>query len=433
MYTPHPWRGNITWHLDMPSPTEGVSILIYLFTFYLADLYDLKVRFRDAGYLLRLLTATILVPVIMTGLIFIFPAIKSGQGGFILNSTIVVILLFIWRFVFDWWFRGVLRQKKNVLIVGAGRAGKVLYNTIKNNANYNMLGFIIDDDPAKWDKHNSPVVVGGSSMLKEMVETHRVDIVVIAITHLKGPELLKCALDCKLMGVDVYDMPSFYEHVTGKVPVEHVTNHWLISVPLSGVRRNIYTLRVKRVLDLVLSVFLILLTLPLTLLAALPIKIDSRGPIFFRQKRVGINGRPFYLLKFRTMRTGMEKDREFAGRKDDPRITRVGKLLRALRIDEIPQALNVLKGDMSFIGPRALIEAEVNEFEPKIPYFSLRHSIRPGITGWAQVHYKHGVTTVDALEKLQYDLFYIKNLSPILDFIILLKTIKVVLWGKGAR
>lgn len=433
LYTPSIAKGNITWHIAQPSLGGAIDVLIYLFAFYLADLYDLKVRFNGASYLIRLLTVALIVPGILTVIIFIFPALKSGRGVFILNASFVAILTYTWRLVFYWWFRSKLRKRKNVLIVGAGWAGKTLYETLKDHVNYNMLGFIIDDDPAKWGNKDYPYVMGGSAMLKEKVKDHGVDIIVIAITHLKGPDLLRGALDCKIMGVDVYDMPSFYEQVTGKVPVEHVTDFWLVSVPLTGVRKNIYTLKIKRVIDLFLSLLLIILALPLALLAALAIKIDSKGTVIFRQKRVGSNGKLFYLFKFRTMMTGMENDRQFAGRRDDPRITRIGKYLRVLRIDEIPQVWNVLKGEMSLIGPRALMEEEVLEFEPKIPYFSLRHSVRTGITGWAQVNYKHGVTTGDALEKLQYDLFYIKNLSPLLDFLILLKTVKVVLWRRGAR
>ena len=194
-----------------------------------------------------------------------------------------------------------------------------------------------------------------------------------------------------------------------------------------------YTLRSKRLLDVFQSLAGLLVSLPLCAVAALATKLDSKGPVLFRQRRIGLNGRPFSLLKFRTMRVGTERDRRFAGKKGDPRITRVGMILRLLRVDEIPQMWNVLKGDMSFIGPRALIEEEVREFEQKIPYFSLRHCIRPGITGWAQVNFRHCVRVEDSLERLRYDLFYIKNLSPLLDFHILMKTVKVVLFGKGAR
>jgi lipopolysaccharide/colanic/teichoic acid biosynthesis glycosyltransferase len=165
----------------------------------------------------------------------------------------------------------------------------------------------------------------------------------------------------------------------------------------------------------------------------LAIKLDSKGPVFFKQERVGKNAKNFKMIKFRTMRLGMEEERALAGLKIDPRITRVGKVLRFFRIDEIPQLWNVIKGDMSLIGPRSLIKTEVVEFLNKVPYFIFRHAIKPGITGWAQVNYKHGPNIADATEKLQYDLFYMKNLSPVLDLHILLKTIRAVLFGRGAR
>lgn len=283
------------------------------------------------------------------------------------------------------------------------------------------------------DLSDSPKVLGGSTTLKDRVLAGEVDAIVIAITHLKSPDLLRCALDCKMEGIQVYDMPSFYEEVTGSVPVEHVDDFWLVSAPISGVRKGLYNLRIKRLLDLVLVLSGLIISLPITVPTAVAIKMESSGPVFFRQRRVGLNGRSFNLIKFRTMKVGTEGDRRFAGSKGDPRITRVGKLIRLFRIDEIPQMWNVLRGEMSFIGPRALMEEEVKEFETRVPYFPLRHAIRPGITGWAQVNYHHGATVEDALEKLKYDLFYIRNLSPLLDFFILLKTVKVVLSRKGAR
>lgn len=280
---------------------------------------------------------------------------------------------------------------------------------------------------------SSPEVLGGSMVLKDKVRTGEIDAIIIAITHLKSPELLRCALDCKMEGVQVYDMPSFYEEVTGRVPVEHVNDFWLVSSPMSGVEKSVYNQRIKRVLDFLLSFIGLILSLPITIPAAIAINLESPGPILFRQRRVGLNGRSFDLIKFRTMRVGTEGDRRFAGDRHDPRITKIGHVVRFFRIDEIPQVWNVLKGEMSFIGPRALMEEEVRDFETRIPYFSIRHSIRPGITGWAQVNYHHGATVEDALEKLKYDLFYIRNLSPFLDFFILLKTVKVVLFGRGAR
>jgi lipopolysaccharide/colanic/teichoic acid biosynthesis glycosyltransferase len=212
-----------------------------------------------------------------------------------------------------------------------------------------------------------------------------------------------------------------------------VTDSWFIFAQLLGLKRNIYNIRMKRAADIILAFIGLVLMSPLALVAAVAIKLDSKGTVLYRQRRVGLNGNVFTLLKFRSMHNGTDHDRRHAGEKGDPRITRVGAFMRLFRIDEIPQMWNVLRGQLSFIGPRALVEEEVREFESRIPYFSLRHSIRPGITGWAQVNYRHGTTVEDGLEKLQYDLFYIKNLSPFLDFRILLKTVKVVLSRKGAR
>ncbi len=189
----------------------------------------------------------------------------------------------------------------------------------------------------------------------------------------------------------------------------------------------------KRVVDVSLSLCGLVVSLPLMALLCIAVRLDSPGPALFVQKRIGRQERPFELYKFRTMRHGSENERAYAGRKDDPRITRVGKVLRLFRLDELPQLWNVLKGEMSLIGPRALMEEEVREFNPAVPYFSLRHTVRPGITGWAQVNYRHGATKEDALEKLQYDLYYLKNMSFLLDLDIKLKTVRVVLFWKGAR
>ena len=421
--------GNITWGFVQPS---FVVLGIYLFIFYLADLYDLNINFKNPKYIFRFLATISVSAVATTVLFFIFPYLKAGRREFFISAALACFFTYSWRLLFGWWFKNVLRKQKKLLIVGAGWAGKTLYEVIKGNSNYNVIGFI-DDDPCKWGSSNLPEVVGGCQTLKNQVRANGVDSIIIAITHLKRPELLKCALDCKIDGVHVYDMPSFYEEVTGKVPVEHVDDFWFLFTPLEGVRKSVYNLKIKNMLDIILSLIGLVISLPLTVLTATAIKLESPGPIFFRQRRIGLYGKTFDLLKFRSMKVGTEGDRQFAGQKNDPRITRLGKIIRLSRIDEIPQIWNVLRGEMSFIGPRALMEEEVREFETKVPYFSLRHSVRPGITGWAQINYRHGATVEDALEKLQYDLFYIKNLSPLLDFHILLKTVKVVLFGKGAR
>lgn len=332
----------------------------------------------------------------------------------------------------NFFLKNFIKKQKRLLIVGAGWAGKTLYETIKDLPNYTVLGFI-DDDPSKWGKTNSPTVLGGCKILKDMVAVNAVDAIVIAITHIKGPELLRCALNCKMEGVQVYDMPSFYEEVTGRVPVEHVDDYWFVSTPLSGVKRSIFNRKIKRMLDLTLSFLGLISSLPITIPTVIAIKMESPGPVLYRQRRVGLNGKAFDVIKFRSMTVDAEKNGPVWAKKEDSRVTKVGRIIRKLRIDEIPQMWNVLRGEMSFIGPRPERPEFVNILNEKIPYYSLRHSVRPGITGWAQVCYQYGASEEDALEKLKYDIFYIQNLSPILDFYILLKTVKVVIWGKGAR
>jgi len=260
-----------------------------------------------------------------------------------------------------------------------------------------------------------------------------VDRLIIATDDLNNRDLLKAILRCKMSGISVYDIPSFCEELLGKIQIEHLDDLWFLNMPMHGVKKSIYNRKIKRALNIILSLLILLISSPFFLLAMLAIRLDSKGPIFFIQKRVGLNRRIFNMVKFRTMSVGMENDRRFAGDKQDPRITRVGRILRNFRIDEFPQFWNVLKGEMDIVGPRALMLEEVNEFERHVPYFSLRYSVKPGVTGWAQVNYPHGVTVEDALEKLKYDLFYIKNVSFFLDFHIMLRTIRVIFRCIGAR
>lgn len=411
------------------------NILIYvayIAMFYLIDIYDVDLRFKSAKYTFSYIIANITASLVLIFVYYFIPSIQSGRATFLTNFIFIFVFCYGWRISFELLLKRYLSRKQNILIVGAGRAGKELYKIIKNYPHYHVVGFI-DDDPAKWGTSNSPIVLGGSSLLVNYAYLGNIDAIVIAITHLKGPELLKGALELKLKKVQVYDMPSFYEKVVGKIPAKHVDDFWFVSTAISGLEKSIYNIKLKRILDFIISVLVIIASIPIIITTAILIKLETYGPVMHKQLRVGFKGKSFVLYKFRSMKVGTERDRKSAGLTNDPRITNIGKIIRKLRIDEIPQILNVFKGDMSIIGPRALIEEEVNEFKIKIPYFDLRHSVRPGITGWAQVNYKHGVTVEDGLEKLQYDLFYIKNLSVMLDFHILLKTIKVVIYGKGAR
>lgn len=406
------------------------AIFIYLLSFYIFDFYNIEDRFDTAGYVLRFLVALVAADLFIATLFYVFNVRPYATVILLLNTLLLFSFCLGWRFLYDRRLREA-RKVYRTLVVGAGFAGHDLIEMLSQRNDFTIAG-ILDDDPEKWGENlGAARVLGGTKLLPSLLD--KVDVVIVAITHNMSRDLYKQLVEAKMRGVMVYEMPTFYERVLGKIPVRHVSDLWFVYVPISGVRRSLYNIKIKKIIDIFLSLFGLLVTLPFTLPAILAILCSSPGPVFYIHRRIGWNGRPFDLIKLRTMKDGCENDRCYAGQKDDPRIIRVGRVIRFFRIDEIPQMWNVIKGDMSFIGPRALIESEVEEFSPQIPYFSLRHSIRPGITGWAQVNYPHGATVEDALAKLEYDLYYIKNLSPLLDLLILARTVRTVLFGKGAR
>lgn len=406
------------------------AIFIYLLIFYIFDLYNLDEKFASTGYVMNFFMALVVADLFIATLFYIFNARPYATNILLLNTLLIFFFCLEWRILHARWYNGT-QKVFFALIVGAGYAGRDLYEMLSQRDDFTIVGFL-DDNPEKWKtKFGTIRVLGGTDLLPSIRDN--VDVIIVAITHEIRRDLYKQLVEAKMRGIMVYEMPSFYERVLGRIPVPHVSDLWFMYVPISGVQRNLYNLKIKRIVDIALSVCGLLVTLPITLLTALLIRVDSRGPFFYVHKRIGWNDIPFYLIKFRTMKVGFENDRSYAGEKGDPRITRIGRFIRTFRLDEIPQMWNVIKGDMSFIGPRALIEEEVNEFTPQIPFFSLRHSIRPGITGWAQINYPHGATKQAALAKLEYDLYYIKNISPLLDLIILARTVGTVLFGRGAR
>ena len=259
------------------------------------------------------------------------------------------------------------------------------------------------------------------------------DEIVVALTERRGGSMpLRELLDCKLAGIRVLDISTYFERTLGQIRIDFVNAGWLIFG--DGFSQGWLRSIVKRMFDLLCSSLLIVLASPLMLVAAIAIKLDSAGPVFYRQQRVGAHNKVFQVTKFRSMRTDAEKDGKprWAAAQDD-RITRVGQLIRRLRIDELPQLFNVLAGSMSLVGPRPERPFFVEQLVVEIPYYAVRHSIKPGVTGWAQVRYQYGSTVEDSQEKLQYDLYYVKNHSLLLDVLILFQTVGVVLTGKGAR
>lgn len=410
------------------------SLMTYLVCFYVLDLYNLGSRLGSPSCMARFIAAPAAGTAAMAMASYLFPSLSPGKGVFLVAMVFISTLTYLWRLSLSSVLHSAVRPR-NLAIIGAGNSGRTIYEALTGNGKngYRIMGFL-DDDP---EKINTTIgdhpVIGGSTLLVEMAERAEIDTAVIAITHRKRPELFQAMIQSKVRGVEIYDMPSLYEEYTGKVPVMHITDDRVAYTPFQGMKRTLYMRGLKGLIDKSLSLAGLTLALPVAAVTAAAIKLDSRGPVLYRQLRVGLDGRAYELLKFRSMTVDAEAQGAQWAREKDPRVTRVGRFIRKTRIDEIPQMWNVLRGEMSFIGPRPERPEFVRDLNQEIPFYSLRHSVKPGITGWAQVNYRYGASRADSLEKLQYDLFYIKNLSAVLDLHIIMRTIRVVLFGIGAR
>jgi len=269
-------------------------------------------------------------------------------------------------------------------------------------------------------------------MIHEVASQGNVDRIIVALEERRGKLPTEELLKCRMEGISVEEGIAFYEHLTGKLLIERTYPSFLIFS--NGFSKSTYHRVAKALMDYVLSSVGLIISLPIIALVALAIKIDSCGPIFYRQERLGRNGKIFKLLKFRSMKNNAEeKTGPVWAQENDDRITRVGKIIRKLRLDEIPQMINVLRGEMSFVGPRPERPHFVEQLERKIPFYVKRFGVKPGITGWAQIEYPYGASQNDALEKLKYDLYYIKNMSIFSDLSIIFRTVRIVLFGRGAR
>lgn len=281
------------------------------------------------------------------------------------------------------------------------------------------------------DVQSNPLVIGDYTQILPICQKEEIDRIIVALDERRGKLPIEQLLFCRLKGIPVEDGISFTEQLAGKLSVENLHPSFLIFS--DGFKRTAIHKKVKRGMDILGSVLGLVLLSPIIFLVAIAIKLDTEGPIFYLQERVGEDGKVFQLIKFRSMRKDAESNGPVWAKPKDERITRVGKVIRKLRLDEIPQMINVLKGEMSFVGPRPERPFFVEMLKNEIPYYSQRHVVKPGITGWAQICYRYGASKEDALEKLKYDLFYIKHMSFLFDLMIILETIKIVLLGRGSR
>jgi sugar transferase (PEP-CTERM system associated) len=404
----------------------------YIISFYIFGLYNLKGGITNtvflSQYIIALCIGTFLVALAFYGSLHW----KFGRGIVLIDLFFVSVFTFLWRlFLKRTVYTGQTRRR--VLIAGAGASGKAIYEALADAGGHEVLGFVDDNKAITGAKVGGCPVAGTSEDVSRLVSELGIDEIMVAITHDKKKELVSALLESRLRGVHVRDMQAVYENITGKLPVGHLSEGWLAYSEMTGVGAGMYKVKIKPIMSFIGALILMLVSFPVSLAAAAAIKLESGGAVFFIQRRVGLDGKEFNLIKFRSMVKDSEKNGAVWAEKNDPRVTRVGRIMRKLRIDELPQLWNILRGEMSLVGPRPERPEFVKELGKTIPFYSIRHLVRPGITGWAQVNFKYGASKEDALEKLQYDLYYVKNLSFLLDLHIILQTIRVVIFGEGAR
>lgn len=426
-----------SWKIFIIDPSEytlrAITVtLVFQLSLYFYDLYDLRKPGTSTTMdtFIRMMQAFGVGCIILAFLYYIFPSIIISTSIFWGCYVIICISLLAWRTLYYL----VLERKwfaKNIILIGTGEMATRITSEITSNqeSGFTIRAAVGANAPFFGD-NSIPVVTSLGDVAKDP-GLAVVDRFVVALDDRRGTMPIAELLSNKIRGRIIEDGISFYEAITGKILVEKVNPAWLIFS--EGFDCSRFSLLIKRLLDLTLAVVGLLVTLPISLVTALLIKLESPGPVFYKQERVGERGDSFFIIKFRSMRQDAEKNGAVWALQNDDRVTRVGKFIRKVRIDEIPQMWNVMLGQMSFVGPRPERPVFVEQLEQKLPYYSLRHSVKPGITGWAQVCYPYGASEEDALRKLEYDLYYIKHQSVFLDLLIISRTVKTVLFQKGAR
>jgi sugar transferase (PEP-CTERM system associated) len=400
-------------------------------SFYFGELYNLKVVSDRREMFIRVVQSLGITSLILGVVYFWFPGLVIGRGVFLIAAVLVVLLVIGWRLCWEWLARTV-GPRERLLIIGTNAAAISLGQELheRRELGVEIVGFITAEAAIVGPAGMPSSIIGTVEEIPALVKRHNVDRVVVSLTDARGRLPMDKLLDMKLAGVTFDHVASVYEEYTGKIAVENLRPSWLIFS--AGFKKSRLLTASKRLLDIVVTSIGIILASPLIALTALAVRLTSPGPVLYHQTRVGQNGRLFTIHKFRSMSVDAEaKTGAVWAQKHDPRVTPIGRIMRKTRLDELPQLWNVLKGDMSLVGPRPERPEFVEELTRKIPFYGQRHVIKPGLTGWAQVSYSYGASVDDALEKLQYDLFYIKHLNPALDLFIVFKTIKTVVLRRG--
>ncbi|MBI3475647.1 MAG: TIGR03013 family PEP-CTERM/XrtA system glycosyltransferase [Acidobacteria bacterium] len=402
----------------------AVTALVLLCSYWF-DLYD-TARLSTKGELFfRLLLVPGILSFLLAAVSYVHPSYLLGNGASELGLLILTIALIGWRLGFSWLVQLPILVER-IYVLGTGDRAQRLVQGLRQNPE---LGVEI----ASWTGKLEGAVTRESvaAHLMEVVNRQKVHRVIVAMPDRRGTIPMRELLDLRMRGVQIEEATSWLEKMSGKIEVENLYPSWLIFA--DGFRRGSTFIFARRVVSIVISLIGLIASAPLWPILWLIIKLDSPGPAFYKQRRVGKGGRTFHVIKFRTMRQDAEAGGPQWAGANDPRVTRVGRFMRSSRLDEIPQLWCVLKGDMAFVGPRPERPEFVESLTKEIPFYGVRHMVRPGLTGWAQIKYKYGSTVQDSLEKLQYDLFYIKNASIGLDLLIMFQTVKTVLLRRGAQ
>jgi sugar transferase (PEP-CTERM system associated) len=400
---------------------------------YFADLYDLRVVADRRELFVRLLESLAAASILLALVYFWFPSMMVGRGIFVLTAVLVILAMLGWRMVFEW-AAAQVPSGERLLLIGTTPAAVALAQEIldrRSELGVEIVGFV-DPEPASVGASVfSPGVIGTFDDIPAIVERERVDRVVVSLAEARGRLPMDKLLEIKLGGVTFDHLATVYEQYTGKIAVENLRPSWMIFS--EGFRKSPFQRATKRALDIGVSLLGLALSSPVLLMVALLVRLTSRGPVFYSQERVGLDGRRFNVLKFRSMRADAEAETgPVWAQQNDSRVTPIGRVLRRTRADELPQLWNVLRGDMSMVGPRPERPEFVGELTRQIPFYGQRHVVKPGLTGWAQIRYTYGASVEDALQKLQYDLYYIKNMSVALDVFVMAATIKTVVLRRGA-
>lgn len=399
---------------------------------YYNELYDLRAAADRSELIIRILHALGAASLVLGLLYYWFPELVIGRGVFMIAAVLIILFVVGWRVAFDW-FSHRVGPRERLLLIGTNAAAVSLARELleRKELGIEIVGFI-DPDPAKVGLPLlNPGIVGTLEDIPDVVRTRDVDRVVVSLADARGKLPMDKLLEMKLSGVSFDHLASVYEEYTGKIAVENLRPSWLIFS--SGFRKSRWLTGSKRTFDLGVGALFAIVALPIMGVVALLVRWTSEGPALYSQQRVGKDGRIFTIQKFRSMRQDAESQTGAVwSTKGDSRITPIGGFLRRSRLDELPQLWNILRGDMSFVGPRPERPEFVRELTHQIPFYGQRHVVKPGLTGWAQVRYSYGASVEDALEKLQYDLFYVKHMSITFDVFIIISTIKTVILRKGA-